>query len=181
VKLKMLWNFSLAILFAFLTSCATQYRPDLTDRSTARVRMATTYPAQYVFTAVLKKSCVTYSTIEWDKNAMMIEGLIPTSSSPLRKSIGIPKSEISNQGDFVEVLIPSDEPINLGFLGMKVGYSGNICMGGVKFTPEKGRDYEISFVREGYDCITSLRRLSLDRQGRMIYDLVIGAENLPEC
>ena len=92
--------------------------------------MATTYSIPFVFTAVLKKSCVSYNSIEWDKNAMVIEALIPTSSSPIRKSIGIPKSDTSNQGDFVEVLIPSDEPINLGFHAYKVGYGGSICVGG---------------------------------------------------
>lgn len=182
-------NLSMIVLAIFVAGCVTKYQPDLTNRSTARVRVVSTYPIA-ALAAVLKAECAPHDTISWDSKAQLLGALWAGEKlfggKSARQSIGMPNPPEESIG-FIERQIPADLPISLGFYASTAGTaSGGLggmeitCTGGVMFTPTPDTDYEVRFLSKTRGCAISVRQLKVDGD-RETFEHVPGVIQLPRC
>ncbi len=182
-------NLSLITLAVIVTGCVTKYQPDLTNRSTARLRVVSTYPIA-ALAAVLKSECAPHSTISWDSKAQLLGALwagekLFGGKAP-RQSIGIPNTPEEDIG-FIERQIPAEAPISLGFYASTEGVaSGGLggmetkCTGGVMFNPIPNTDYEVRFLPVSRGCAITVNQLKIDGD-KVISERVGDAKALPRC
>ncbi len=171
---------------AFLAACAAPYKPVLDNKDTARIRFVSQFTSPAI-AAVLKNGCVPKSQLSWDAHAETI-GTV-TLFTPDRwhpaatESLGMPSPPTRTPWMvYIERNIPARQVISLGFYTSWPGIASMYatCSSGLKFVPESGADYEITFEGISGGCNVTLRRL-VPKDGETSRALVPGATGAPPC
>lgn len=167
------------VAVSFLAGCATHYKPELTNKPQAKVRMLSNLH-RLAWAAVLKESCIAQTTFGWESSTEQI-GVVTADKKPDRKSIGMPLGVIAEDASYVETPIPAGQPIALGFSSIGVFHS-MACGAGLIFTPQEGHNYQVTYQHtSGLDCGIHIDLIKQDERGEVSLESVKDMTLAPKC
>lgn len=144
-----------------LAGCAQPYKPDLAHGPVANLRMQS-----YMRTA----TAYAFPEACFSSTPQIIADLVDKTTS----------------GGFVDIKIPAEVPIGLGFSGtVNTGpFSENSCQMYVKFTPEAGENYVVTYARSVIiknTCEVRVYKARRTTDGVYWREPVPTAQQLPRC
>lgn len=162
-----------------LAGCSTHYKPELTNKPQAKVRMLSNLH-RLAWAAVLKEHCIAQTTFGWESSTEQI-GVLTAEKKPERKSIGMPLPVIHEEAAYIETLIPAGQPIALGFSSIGVFHS-MACGAGLIFTPQEGRNYQVTYQhKSGFDCSIQVDMIKQNERGEVLLESVKDINLAPKC